>query len=85
MVTKKNALRMAEELKGSVLLVAGGPQPSIEAPLFFDQFDVVIVDEGEKTFLELVRSYLLNKNINSIKGIAFKRGKKVIFTGKREL
>lgn len=84
-VTKKNALRMAEELKGSALLVAGGPQPSIEAPLFFDQFDVVIVDEGEKTFLELVRSYLLNKNINSIKGIAFKRGKKVIFTGKREL
>jgi anaerobic magnesium-protoporphyrin IX monomethyl ester cyclase len=28
---------------------------------------------------------LLNRNINSIKGIAFKRGKKVIFTGKREL
>lgn len=85
MVTKKNALRMAEELKGSALLVAGGPQPSIEAPLFLDQFDVVIVGEGEKIFLELVRSYLLNRNINSIKGIAFKRGKKLIFTGKREL
>lgn len=84
-VTKKNALKIAEELKDSALLVAGGPQPSIEAPLFLNQFDVVIVGEGEKTFLELVRSYLLNRNINSIKGIAFKRGNKVIFTGKREL
>ncbi len=84
-VTKRNALRIADELGGGSLLVAGGPQPSIEPGVFSDKFDIIVVGEGEVTFLELVNAYLSDNNVHDIKGIAFRRNNELIFTGKREL
>jgi radical SAM superfamily enzyme YgiQ (UPF0313 family) len=39
------------------LLVAGGPLPSCSPDTFLDDFDLVVMGEGEETFLEIVRAY----------------------------
>jgi anaerobic magnesium-protoporphyrin IX monomethyl ester cyclase len=84
-VTKKAALKMAGALKGSALLVAGGPQPILEPQLFAGLFDVVVVGEGEETFVELVKAHLSHKGFKDVKGLVFKNKGKMVSTGKRAL
>ncbi len=66
------------------LFIAGGPHPSAcpEETLRF--FDYVVIGEGEETLPELITALQNGGDIASVKGIAFKKKEKMIFTGKRE-
>ena len=39
------------------LLVAGGPLPSCSPATFLDDFDLVVMGEGEQTIQEIVKAY----------------------------
>ncbi|KAB2947085.1 MAG: radical SAM protein [Candidatus Methanoperedens sp.] len=74
MVTMRdNALKVARALGNrpdKPLLVAGGPFPTSEPGKFLEDFDVVVLREGEQTMLELVKRHLAGKELAGIKGIA---------------
>lgn len=60
------------------ILVAGGPQPTIQPEVFLDSFDLVVRGEGEKSFPNIVSTWP-NHNFGSIKGVCVNYlGKKII-------
>ncbi len=65
-------LRFARNLCGQTrLLVAGGPLPTCDPEPFLDDFDVVVVGEGEQTLLDLLSAYAHGADLKSIAGIVF--------------
>jgi len=88
MVTMRDeARRIASELKNlpdKPLLVAGGPFPTSEPERFFDEFDVIVLGEGEITMLELVVGYLAGNDLSGIKGIVLIKNGKVISKSQRD-
>jgi anaerobic magnesium-protoporphyrin IX monomethyl ester cyclase len=70
---------IAQALREEVeLLVAGGPLPTIEPGMYLDLFDVVVLGEGETTFLEIVQHHLHQTSWEETKGIAFRKKDKQI-------
>lgn len=83
---------LAEDLKKvlpSVPFWAGGPEVSFDAEAFLaanPAFDGVMVGEGEETFLELAGYYVDHrKNLEQIRGIAFRKENQVLHNGWREI
>ncbi len=73
---RDEALRFARLLSGKTeLLVAGGPQPSSDPAPFLDDFDLVVIGEGEVTILEILDSFEEGSDLESVKGIAYRRGR----------
>lgn len=66
-------------------LIAGGPLPSADPEEFLDDFDIVVMGEGEQTAAELLMAYEGRKDLRAVKGVAFKENGRVILTAKREL
>lgn len=56
------------------LLVAGGPEPSSDPASFLDDFDLVVIGEGEETVLELLGALKEESDLGSLRGIAYRRG-----------
>jgi anaerobic magnesium-protoporphyrin IX monomethyl ester cyclase len=70
---KDKAIQMAKLLKGNCeLLVAGGPLPTLNPEDFLQDFDVVIIGEGEETMLELVREVEKGGDLSRVRGIAYR-------------
>jgi B12-binding domain/radical SAM domain protein len=67
---------------GSVF-IAGGPHPSGCPEETLDHFDYVVIGEGEATLPELVDALQNGRDVSTVRGIAFKDGGRVVFTGKR--
>lgn len=69
------------------LLIIGGHGPSPEPEFFLKktQGDIVVIGEGEKTCKELFNALAKKKPLSSIKGIAWRNGKKIIINPRREL
>jgi len=67
------------------LLVAGGPLPSCSPATFLDDFDLVVVGEGEQTLQEIVKAYEAGLDFSSLKGLEYRNQGVVIRTLKREL
>lgn len=71
------------------LLIAGGPLPSSDPGAFLEDFDVVVVGEGEQAAAEILRAYEsrsdFRSNLRSIKGIAYRQDGRVVLTPKRDL
>lgn len=88
MVTmREDAIMLANALKNSAekpLLVAGGPFPTSSPHLFLDDFDAVVIGEGEATMLELVEKHLAGEDISGAEGVAFRRGGGIAGTKQRE-
>lgn len=76
MVTsREDSLALAGVLrKRCGLLIAGGPLPSCDPVSFTDHFDVVVRGEGEQTILQVLSAYRANRDLESIPGIAYRRG-----------
>lgn len=76
--------RIAKENNPDGKVIIGGPHPTalgkgaLEAE---PNFDIVVMQEGELTMLELAQV----KPINEIKGIIFRKNSEIISNGKREL
>ncbi len=66
----KEISKIVKEVDENILVVVGGPHPSALKIKIFNSFpcvDVVVVGEGEHTFLEIVEG----KDLKEIKGICF--------------
>jgi anaerobic magnesium-protoporphyrin IX monomethyl ester cyclase len=88
MVTMNHHARwLAQQLRNDVeLLVAGGPLPTLVPDTFMDLFDVVVLGEGEYTFLELVQAHLDSRPWDKIPGIAYApHAKHIQLNDRREL
>jgi len=69
---KNKSLELARILRRDCkLLVAGGPMPTTKPKDFLQDFDVVVIGEGEQTMLELVRYTEDGGQLIDVKGIAY--------------
>ena len=67
--------------------ICGGTEVSSQYKRFLrnKNIDIVVIGEGELTFIELLRNFLHNKpKLGEIQGIAFKRHRKIIVTSQRK-
>lgn len=80
------SIELAKRLKPEIKIMLGGVQPTIypEHFLINHKADIVVLHEGEETFKELLERISLGKPITSVKGIAYAKNGKVIFTKPRE-
>lgn len=77
-----------KEIKEPIILIGGGPQPTVmpEITLEDSNLDFCVIGEGEITFYELVKSIINNQtNYQNIKGIAYRDKEKILITEKRPL
>lgn len=71
---EENSLRFARSLRDNCdLLVAGGPLPSTYPERFLQDFDIVVIGEGEQTMLEIATSSDQEGNLSKISGIAYSK------------
>lgn len=72
---------LVKSVNKNIKVIIGGPHPSaLPSDVLKNQsIDFVVTGEGEETILELVKGYDLNK----IRGLAYKRDKKVVINPPR--
>ncbi|NPV61796.1 MAG: TIGR04013 family B12-binding domain/radical SAM domain-containing protein [Methanotrichaceae archaeon] len=66
------------------VFVAGGPHPSARPEEVLQYFDVVVLGEGEATLPHLIDALAEGRDLETVPGIAFKRGGEVVVTPHRE-
>ncbi|MGA7075425.1 MAG: radical SAM protein [Halobacteriota archaeon] len=72
---QEESIMFARHLRAETkLLVAGGPLPSCDPEAFLDDFDVVVIGEGERTMVELVQAHEAGNLFTPIAGIAYRDG-----------
>jgi radical SAM superfamily enzyme YgiQ (UPF0313 family) len=78
--------KLVRERQPDAPIVWGGVHASIlaEQTLQNPLVDIVVVGEGENTFIELVKALESGTPLAQVKGIAFRENGKVTFTGGRE-
>ncbi|MGA1974973.1 MAG: radical SAM protein [Conexivisphaerales archaeon] len=70
---KDTAIRLAKALKGQAeLTIAGGPLPTSLPESFLDDFDIVVLREGEETVLEILAALDRGRGIFEVEGIAYR-------------
>jgi anaerobic magnesium-protoporphyrin IX monomethyl ester cyclase len=83
---KKTTVEMARQIrKPGVLLLAGGPLPTLDPDGFLDDFDLVATGEGEETIVELASCVEKGLPISGVKGIGYRDAGKIRFTAPRDL
>jgi len=83
-VTSGAAITLAKQIKEKfkeILLVTGGPMPTVTPETFLESFDIVVRNEGEETF----RRVLENEPLEKIDGISFKKEGKIIHNNPAKL
>ncbi len=89
-MTFDNAIGVLEDIKHidpNILTVMGGPHVSFcarETIQAHPQLDVIVLGEGERTFVELILSHKEISAWAGIDGIAYRNGTKICLTAKRE-
>lgn len=86
-VASKRAIALARKLKPGIPIITGGVHASIYYSQVLDFYgaDYVVIGEGERTVLELLGALSGGLPVDGIKGIAFKRERKVVVAPEREL
>ncbi len=71
---------LAKQLLPNSLIVTGGPYPTayLDDCLSNPAIDLIVKEEGEYTFLEIVKNYEKKLSLTKIEGICFKKNGKVI-------
>ncbi len=84
---KKTTLQLTKALKekglSDSLFVVGGPLPSWAPEGFLDDFDVVVVGEGEQTLVDLAVTLQREGDFSNVEGLVFRQGQNVIHTKPR--
>jgi len=84
----KYSLEISKFIKAhsDVPVVWGGIQPTIlpEETLSNNNIDIIVMNEGETSFLELVRKLDKKESLHGVKGIRFKENDNVIQNEERE-
>jgi anaerobic magnesium-protoporphyrin IX monomethyl ester cyclase len=69
-----DSLWFARQLRQQTrLLLAGGPLPTCDPVPFLEQFDIVVLGEGEQTILDLLDTYPEGSNLVEIPGIVYRK------------
>ena len=77
--------KIREKFKDRVFIIGGGPHPSGDPKGTLRLgVDVVVVGEGEETLCMLLENVIEDRDLGSVKGIAYMRDDDIIFTGKRK-
>lgn len=66
-------------------VVMGGPHVSFNLAEALENCDFVVVGEGEESMVELVDVLEGKRSPEKVRGLAFKKGEEVVFTGHRPL
>lgn len=82
------AKKLAGEIKQQfdIPIIIGGHHISLLPQHFRDSpFDLAVIGEGEQTLLELINALESNRKLDNVRGVIFRKGKKVIMTPPRPL
>ena len=83
---RKKSLELARRLRDHCrLLVAGGALPTTEPEAFLNDFDLVVIGEGEQTMLDIIKQFRKGGSLFQIKGVAFKEKGQIKRTHSRGL
>lgn len=84
-------LKLAKIIKkknSKIIIILGGPEVSIDSERILKKnkcINMIVRDEGEETFLDILRSVFLKElNLEEIKGLSFRSGNKIIRNPLRE-
>ncbi len=79
--------KAVKEVDKSIHVCLGGPHVNIfpEETISIPYVDSLVLGEGEYAFADLVNSLNSGGNLNTVKGIVFKKGNEIINTGARPL
>ncbi len=59
------------------VFIAGGPHPSAKAAEALEQFDVVVLGEGEETLPELILTLTDDSDLDKVRGIAYRKSGRI--------
>ena len=78
----KKIAQLVKDVDKNIKVVVGGPHPSAlhKQTIAINEIDIVVYGEGEETMLDLLEGV----NISKIKGIFYKKGKKIIINPPRQ-
>ncbi|WP_024613510.1 B12-binding domain-containing radical SAM protein [Clostridium sp. Ade.TY] len=78
---------LIKQVDSNIEILYGGPEVSYDSMVILEEFsgDYIIEGEGEKTFREFVEYKLNMRDIESIRGLFYKRDGEVKFNGSRPL
>lgn len=79
--------KIAKGIDKNIIVVVGGPHPSLvgKEVLNCDDFDIGVKGEGENTIVDLLRAIESGKKLNDIQGISYRENNRVIVNRPREL
>jgi len=78
--------RLAKEINKDIVLIVGGPHPSMAGSDIFKcaDFDVSVIGEGEDVIVELLNTIAARENFHDIRGIIYREDGQIIETAPRE-
>ena len=81
----KKLIKLYKEKVPHIPIIVGGPHPTaVQQELLDIGADFAVLGEGEETLPELIDAIKYPKELESIKGIAFKKNKELIITKPRQ-
>jgi len=84
----REILKNIKAIDPEVLTVMGGPHVTFCAHQTLETFaelDLVVLGEGEETFVDLVRAVESERDLDTVNGITFRTGSQIKTTAKRKL
>lgn len=80
------AAELVKKVSPGTLVLVGGPHPTARAQDCASNpaIDVLVLHEGERTLLELVRRFEEKKPFDEVRGIGFRRDGRLVLTPPRE-
>jgi len=78
--------RLAKEVDKKTVVIVGGPHPSMTGTnvLNCPDIDISVIGEGERTLVELLMAIEQDRDINTVKGIVYRKNNAVCQTPQRE-
>jgi radical SAM superfamily enzyme YgiQ (UPF0313 family) len=89
-MTVDHARQIISDVKAidpEILTLMGGPHSTFcaqETLETFNELDAVVIGEGEETLVELLRAVESAGNLDTVSGIAYRAGSKIMITAKRK-
>ena len=90
-MTFNDAIKVIQDVKAidsKIITVMGGPHVSFcaeETLNSYPELDLIVIGEGEDTIVELSRVIENKSDWQQVKGLAYRRGKGILYTSDREL
>ncbi len=84
----KQVLKSVKTIDPRILTVMGGPHVTFcarESLETFPELDVVVLGEGEETFVDLTKAVERGQDLNRVNGITYRIGSQINSTAKRKL